>query len=262
MSQPSNHLNIYQFLDVVRADSEDLRDPDLSAVARAVQTSSELRTEFASRQQFDRVVGKTMRDVEIPPHLRQSLLASLHKARTVTGMPIPSSQRRVVTSRRAALAVLASLVLGFATWMIWPHGPQALTLDEIRHSLPVSDRRLAWERLESFDYGFEARLPDSEWESIVDESVKGLDLNGDGRHDAAVIPWALSSSRPRGYLLVLPASLLDELPSPTRLTPAGLSYVPVPNTAWKSIDGKMVYVCFVEEGRLDQLQSQLYGGSA
>ncbi len=263
MSDRPDHPNLRELLDAVRPDSEDLHDQGLASALRDLGSGEDWQTAFESQQDFDRIVGAAMRQVVVPVGLKGQLLATLADARSPVSPAKSPHRGRWLGSRRGMLVSAAGLLLACATWLVWPSQPPALTLDEVRASLPVADGLLMWGRLDAFDDSFAIPLPDTAWNGMLGQKATGLDLNGDQQHDAAIVPFdAGAQTRTRGYLMIVRASALADQPANSRLSLSGISYVPVPNTAWKSRDGQFVYVCFVEDGRLEGLYSRLYGSSA
>lgn len=71
---------IREELDACRPDSGDLRDPELSVAARAVETSAEVRGDFERIGQWDASIGQVVGRVKVPVGLADRILASLREA--------------------------------------------------------------------------------------------------------------------------------------------------------------------------------------
>lgn len=276
MNSPADKPTLREQLDAVRPDSDDLRDPDLHEAARAVTASDQWQQTLARQEAFDRHVTTAMHAVEVPDGLQSRLMAALADAERQqrdesdgdTPYPVDTSQkpppRRRTILRVGALA--AGLLLAVATgWLLFPREGVQLTLEEIRQKMPTlaDGATIDTSKLAAFDKSFEVELPDPAWvrnTGMVSE-LKGLDWNGDDRHDGAIYEFRVGR-RIRGYLLVLPATRITNPPDSTRMSATNIGYQPVPNTAWVNPTTKLAYICYVDQGDLQTLQRLLYPHAA
>lgn len=258
MSRSDHNPMLRENLDAIRPDSDDLQEPDFAEIADLVESSDDWREMLQARLAFDRQVGQVMRAVEVPANLKDRLLRT-----TTTQHPSqpPASQLRV-PNRRGLLTMAAGLMLALGTWLLWPSGPAPFTLDEIRAALPMSQGRLLWGSLDTFDNDFAWQPPDRAWSDCLSQSTGGFDFDRDGHDDAALISFATRGrGRVSGYLLVVPAARVADAPASKQLSRTADSYTPLANAAWTSSDGRFVYIAFVEEGQFESLVRLLYGSS-
>jgi hypothetical protein len=68
---------IQQAMDVCRPGGEDLRQPEMAALAEAIRSDPEVRRRFERSQRFDAVVTGMFRDVPVPDGLENRLLAAI-----------------------------------------------------------------------------------------------------------------------------------------------------------------------------------------
>jgi hypothetical protein len=64
--------------------AEDLRLPELQPLSAAIQADSSVDRRFKKSQQIDSLVGRSLREVEVPSGLEQRLLSALEANKTVT----------------------------------------------------------------------------------------------------------------------------------------------------------------------------------
>jgi hypothetical protein len=161
----------------------------------------------------------------------------------------------------AAAGIAACIGLGL---LLWTGDPRTLTLDEIRSKMPVNaQNRINISGLDPFDGSFPITMPVGRWERVSLGDMLGVDWSRDGRHDAAIVPFVSGGNGAvRGYLLILPASAVTSPPVRTFLSTADISYFPVENAAWSSTTGELVYVCFLDAGKLRDLSRMLYPQAA
>ena len=81
---------IREELDACRPGSGDLRDPELSVAARAVETSAEDRLAFERIGQWDAAIGQVVQRVAVPAGLADQILASLREAASELRLLQPS----------------------------------------------------------------------------------------------------------------------------------------------------------------------------
>ncbi|MCA9076225.1 MAG: hypothetical protein KDA93_14445 [Planctomycetaceae bacterium] len=161
---------------------------------------------------------------------------------------------------RSVIAATAMFVVAGLGWLILPHGGAAFTLNEVRQSLPFKNGTLNTTSLANFDSSFDAPLPSSRWTSWQQSDAVGLDLDGNGTHDAAVYEFAYRGTH--GYLLVLPASRISDPPTRTFFNTATISYTPATNVAWTAPTEEVVYLCLLDQGQLDTLSRVLTPATA
>ncbi len=301
MTKSRHNPSLREQLDAVRPGSDGLRHADLQEAAAAVESSGEWRKILDNQQQIDRLLADAMQDVELPEGAQQRLLQSLAAAGEASpfsdpqelseaSCPIPPtvaasdppqrvSRRRWASIAAATVGLTACIGLGL---LLWSGGPATLTLDEIRSQIPLAaDGQIDASRLAPFDDAFLLTLPSGRWDRVAIGDPVGIDWSHDGTHDAALLPFTTGGRHPlSGYLLIAPASAVTAPPARTFLSTAGISYFPVDNTAWTSTAGLngtagsngssgtnnaagvLVYVCFVDPGKLPALQRLLYPHSA
>lgn len=266
MNSPVDKPTLREQLDAVRPDSDDLAADELQEAARAIATSDQWRQTFARQQRFDRQLAGAMQAVEVPEGLQARLMTALADARREPSEDsvLPAAEAPTTPVRRRAIlrwgALAAGLLLSVAGgWLLLPQGGDTLTLEQARQALPVVEGAIDVSALPAFDGSFDIELPDTAWERVTASigNSKGLDLTGDGRHDAAIHEFAVGR-RVHGYLLVLPANRISDPPESTRMGTSNVGYQPVPNTAWRSPRSELVYVCYVDQGDLATLQRLLY----
>lgn len=266
MNSPVDKPTLREQLDAVRPDSDDLAAGELQEAARAIATSDQWRQTFFRQQMFDRQLAGAMQAVEVPEGLQARLMTALADARREPSEDsvLPAAEAPTKPVRRRAILRLSALAAGLLVCvagglLLLPGDGTPLTLERVRQSLPVTEGTIDLADLSGFDESFSFELPDTAWERMTAGvgSLKGLDLTGDGRHDAAVYEFR-AGGRVHGYLLVLPANRISDPPESTRMGTSNVGYQPVPNTAWRSPRTELVYVCYVDHGDLTTLQRLLY----
>ncbi|MGE3999412.1 MAG: hypothetical protein AB7I48_04295 [Planctomycetaceae bacterium] len=273
------NLNLREQLDAVRPDSDDLHDAGLKQAAAAVESSGAWRNLFEHQQLIDRRMADAMQDVEPPPKARQRLLDALAAARTTTLNTVPDdpltepeaelastpAERRTRRkwTRLAIAAAGVAACLGLAIFL-WNSEPAQFTLDDVRRAIPLAaDGQIDLSGLSAFDESFTLEQPAGRWDRVEFDNPRGIDWSRDGRHDAAILPFVTNGRQPvRGYLLILPAAALADPPTRTFLSAADVNYTPLENTAAANATGDLVYLCFTDPGKLDDLQRLLYPQSA
>lgn len=267
MTENHHSPTLRERLDAVRPDSDDLADSDLSDVAAAIERSSEWRLLLENQVECDRQIAAAMEDVEFSPDAKQRLLNALAAARESVpdDRPQPSPAAPVRRISRRTLAYLTTAAIGLTACiglglLFFGNGAQTLTLDEIRGQVPLAENgQIDPSRLPAFDESFALSLPTGRWERVTFENPRGISWSGDDKHEAALLPFVTTGRHPiRGYLLIVPAPAVSTLPTSTVLTTANVNYFPTENTAWTNSSGDMVYVCFVDPGKIPSLQRLLY----
>ncbi len=258
MDNAHHNPTLREQLDAVRPDSDDLRETDMQEAARAVVTSPEWKQVFGRQLVIDRDINVAMQDVDVPADLQSRLHAALERdrqafAELATPAPEASLTRR---SWNRQLLTAAAIVLAVSLgWLVWPHGPTMVTLNDVRQSLPFEDGAIDIRTLTAFDGSFDATLPSHLWSNWQAGDALGLDLDGNGTHDAAIYEFA--SKNTHGYLVVLPTSRLSDPPDRTFFNTANISYTPVTNVTWTAPADELVYLCFVNRGQLESLSRVL-----
>ena len=273
-----------EYLDCVRPDSDDLDLPELVEAREHLQSCESCQREFAARQDFDLAVMETAQDVEIPAGLRASLLtameaeASESAADDVAVVPaadfpeaeLASGSKAASSSLRRAFRVVTAaacgMALAFAAWL-WQSGPVQLTEDELLERIPIDLSATV-----VFDSGFDVPLP-ATWSANrrlrVSQEFRGIDLDDNPGHDAAVAIFHFLSSRNApvsGIIAAIPASRVEPLPSAVSFSRADSQYIqkngrPVA-AVWQ--EGNLVYVCFVlgSAAVLERIQRNLSRSAA
>jgi len=271
-----------ELLEVVRPDSDDLQQPELSDARHHLQSCERCRSVFRKRQETDRRIGQAMQSVAIPDVLRERLLSnvvavasepSIRDSQTPDAKTIAVSDtdpdgagtRSTQPVRRhwlTAVAVMATcLLLGVVAWQVrWRlmEGP-AISLDVVRRSVPHD--RLS--KLPPFAGQFKASLP-SGWRihrGLFDyEPPRAWHLDEETKTTAAIYRFRYRR-RPAFELalVVIPQSQIRDVPAATTFGLADVVYGQSPagqvaTAAW--VEDDLVYVCSVRGGaeRLETLQ--------
>ncbi len=258
MENSTHNPTLREQLDAVRPNSDDLREPEVQEAARAIVTSDEWKQVFGRQQAIDRNLVTAMQNVDVPVDLRsrlQQALASDRQSPTETATLTPEAQLTRRSWHRQLLTATAIVLAAGLGWLAWPHGPTTLTLEDVRESLPFDKGTIDTNTLALFDGSFDAPLPSHMWNNWQLQDAQGLDLDGDGTHDAAIYEFAYKSTH--GYLVVLPTSRLSDPPDRTFFSTASISYMPVSNVTWTAPADELVYICFVDRGQLGTLSRVL-----
>jgi hypothetical protein len=249
-------------LDAARPDSGDREDSALEAAFAHVDACPACAEVVEFRREFDRQVSRVVRDVSIPDGLRERLLAA--GERSVQPLAAPANKSPTHRGRRKVLVAVTSaavlLLAAGGAWLFTHDGPAPLAMSKVQDywsSHIESGATLA--SLPAFDGSFDATIQDGRWASSMSAPPLGADIDGDGRHDAAVYAFPSGS----GFLVVVEPGRVNDVPQAASALSAQKSYRPVPNVAW-TLDGQ-VYLCYVEQGgprALDAVLSRVYGAQA
>lgn len=268
-----------EHLDCVRPDSDDLDLPEMAAARAHLESCDACQESFAERQNFDRAVTSVVQDFDVPEGLRSSLLeASLSEtsvepsanadhptAEVTTDNQIAANSRR--RKLRVAVSAACAFMLGVGVWLSQPQ-PVQFAAAKLPELLPID-----LSETEKFDTGFEFALP-APWAANrrlqVGREFRGIDLDEDPGHDAAVAIFRYSPSRNApisGILAAIPASRVEPSPSSASFAQADSQYIqkdgrrPVA-AVWQ--EGDMVYVCLVlgSAADLEQIQRNLSQAAA
>ena len=241
-----------EHLDCVRPDSDELDLPEMADARAHLESCDACQETFATNQSFDRAVTEVAQDVDVPDGLRSSLAGSSN-----------SQRRRIQTIVSAACA----LMLGVAVWLSQSQ-PTQFTEAELLKQLPIDLRAT-----DQFDKGFEIALP-APWTGnprlSVGREFRGIDLDDDPGHDAAVAIFRYSPSRNapiNGILAAIPASRVAPLPKSSSFALADSRYIQIDGrrpvaAVWRERD--TVYVCLVlgSAADLEQIQRNLSTAAA
>ncbi len=238
-------------LDVLHPDRPEQADPDVADAVAHVQECAACAEVVQARQEFDREVGRVLRDVPVPTGLRERLVLAL--TATMAEPPEPAVPLRAEPPRRrrwwmtAAVTTAAGLLVAVAGWMLFGRGePPLLALDEVRTWSQDHLRNAAdVDSLPALGDGLSPVLADGRWGAVVGQTVpRGADVDGDGVQDAAV--YALNG----GVILVVTG------PNRIAAPPAARTdyYTSPVHSVWTV--GEQVYLVFVPGGR-EQLKSLL-----
>ena len=211
------------------------------------------RVAYDAHRVEDALLRGRLNDVAIPAGLEGRLRDALEAG---TRTPARSGPRRWARVWGAVAAI--GLVAASVWW--WQGGRGRVSLDTVR-------RQINAQVLESpgqFDAlpviaSAAGLVPGWEWRSLVrEESGRGLEVDGRPGVDACIYRFADGTTQVRGYLVVLPVSLLKS--APANGVPGAIQYRPLPSTAW--VSGEHAYVCVAQAGDLSRLLQALYGTAA
>lgn len=206
-----------------------------------------------------------MRDVPVPPGLRSRLVLALadpdvpSSASGVPALDGATQWGRTRTNRRrwiaASLAAVVALACG-VSWQLLHQGASApLSLATVRQYWADQVRRLGQApALPDFNAHWDPRIQDGRWAGLaLPGPPRGADLDGDGRHDAAMYPL-----RGGACLVVLAPGRIGDPPTSGSALAATKYYEPMAHVAWTI--GEQVYVCYVPAGgdALRQLLVDVY----
>lgn len=250
-------------LDAARPDSGDREDLALEAAFAHVDGCPACAEVIEFRREFDRHAGRVIRDVAVPAGLKERLLAATELSTQPTPAHSPPadesatrrSRRKVLVSVTSAAALL--LAAG-GTWLFTHDTAAPLAMEDVRTFWSSRiERGAALADLPAFDGSFAAQIQDGRWASLITAQPRGADIDGDGRHDAAVYQFQT------GFLVVIQPDRVPNAPQTGSAVGAQKSYRPVPNVAW-TLDGQ-VYLCYVLEGGprgLDTVLNRVYAAHA
>lgn len=274
-----------EHLDCVRPDSDDLDLPEMADARAHLQSCETCQQKFAAIQKFDLAVVDVVQSLDVPERLRASLLdlsvneVGAEASAELLGSDLPASDLPVADGeaaavtrtrrRRVRIAVAAACaVMLTATAWLWPSQPVQFTEVELLQRLPLDLSSTG-----DFDAGFEVALP-ATWSANrrlrVDGDFRGIDLDDDAGHDAAVAIFVFSPSRNapvNGILAAIPASRIEPLPNSVSFAQADSRYIekdgrrPVA-AVWQ--EGDTVYVCMVlgSAADLERIQRNLSTSAA
>ena len=260
-----------QLLEVSRPDFEDLDDRELASAAAHLEKCPQCAEQLRNLQIFDRKVGQAMRDVSVPPGLKEKLLQACHAdsclAEQSAQLKRPSTHStgnrpdrislRFVSRRkyiRYGVSAVVCLMAGFAAWWVNRPEPDTLILEKFCSRLHATEYALS--SLSKFDENFEATLP-TRWQSSgirFTSPVRGFQRDRAGNHMTALYEFRFGGrgrSSLRGILMVIPLSSVEDPPEASDFSSGFEHYIPVPNVAWKS--NELVYICLIPGGDPDSL---------
>ena len=274
-----------ELLEVARPDSEDLDDREFASAAAHLESCPQCARQFRNVQVFDRKVGQVLRDVTVPPGLKEKLLEEcqagsclaeqsdrLERPSTHSKGNQPSRTSARSVSRRQYIRYVVSAVVclmaGCAAWWVFRADvPNKLTLKQLRSCL--ASRDFVLDDLQEFDGNFDAEVPVGGWQSggvFFTEPTRGFQWDREKKHVIALYEFRFvgrGRSPQRGILMVIPLSSVEDPPKASYFSPSFAIYHPVPNVAWKS--NGLVYVCLIpgeDPDSLDllmrALQSELF----
>jgi hypothetical protein len=253
-----------EHLDCVRPDSDDLDLPEMADARAHLQSCDSCQQKFAAIQKFDLAVVDVVQSLDVPERLRSSLLdLSINPVGAVTDRPVadadsneaadaPSfSRRRTI---RFAVSAACAVMLAATAWL-WPSQPAQFTEADLLQRLPLD-----LSSTEQFDTGFEIVLP-ATWSANrrlrVDREFRGIDLDDDAGHDAAVAMFSYSpdhNAPVNGILVAIPLSRVEPLPNAVSFARAESQYIRKDGrrlvaAVWQ--ERGTVYVCMVLGSAVD-----------
>ena len=151
--------------------------------------------------------------------------------------------------------IAAVLVVGLALFLS-RETDSHLTMAQVQDSVAQQFADVTfnqYDELPGFTGGFDPAIDDGRWNRVTNSNPRGVDLDGDGKQDAAVY-WM--NGPVQGVLLVLSPDLVDDPPSsPSARGPARL-YNPV-RVAWLPRGSQKVHLCVLkrdgDDSDLDRL---------
>jgi len=224
-----------EFLDCVRPDSDDLDLPEIADARAHLDSCGACQQSFAEMQRA-----------------------------TTENESAASSRRRKL---RVAVSAACALLLGVGVWLSQPQPVQFAEAD-LPKLLPID-----LSQTEKFDTGFAFALP-APWTANprlrVGREFRGIDLDDDPGHDAAVAIFSYSPSRnapTNGILAAIPASRVAPLPKFSSFALADSRYIQIDGrrpvaAVWQ--EGDTVYVCLVlgSAADLERIQRNLSTAAA
>lgn len=212
-------------LELIRWDANDAQDPDFAEALAYLETDEQARETYARRNQQDRQIAESMRDVAVPEGFKSQLLAVLADTQATETTAVAEPPRAKLSRRRwilSAVTVMASCLLAaLGVWWFQEPAPALLTLQELQSEAPFEESALA--ELEPFQGSFEPSLPGGLWMSPSQFSFssppKGLFPDRDGADRVAVHEFSFDNTgdrnrgKLRGVLLIVPKSALDSVPA-------------------------------------------------
>ena len=207
----------FEKLDSVRADSDDLADPEFADAARVIENNAAWEMEFHNRQVLDRQICDVMQDVPVPADLKQKLFAQaglqLPAEPQLTQPPADSgtdnealnealplvSQKSASRARFSRRAFLAASVAGLAVsgWWFW-QSPAQLTSTQILSSAPLDEA--SFSKLTPYNGSLSKDLP---YADRMNQPAVGWSPTADAKHRAAMFQYRGSTGK-RCVLLIVP----------------------------------------------------------
>lgn len=246
-------------LDAMRPGSEDHEDPGVREALAHLSECDGCAREFKARGEFDRQVAARMRDVPVPAAARERLLEQLSRARATGATRVPAPTNRLAGRRSFVWKLLVPTAAVLLVGLIWYANrdpSQTRTMAHVQGTVAAEFANVTIEQydgLDEFAGDFDPSIDDGRWERVTNRKPRGIDLDGDGQHDAAVY-WM--SGPVKGVLLVLSPDLVSD--PPTNTSPVGPAplYSPV-RVAWMPLNSKKVHLCVLkgdaDDGDLQRL---------
>jgi hypothetical protein len=231
-------------LEAVFPGSEDHEDPGVREAMAHLSECESCAREFEARGEFDRQVATRIRDVPVPAEARERLLQQLSRGEEWGPIPISPATLRPRLWRTLvwkSLVPAAVLLFMFGAWLVSQNGPRQRTMEQIQVAVAEQFGDVTieqYEALDEFAGDFDA-IDDGRWERVTNKRPRGIDLNDDGQHDAAVY-WMRGPVQ--GVLLVLSPDLVSEPPNNTSPVGPAPLYSPV-RVAWVPNGSTKVHLC-------------------
>jgi hypothetical protein len=262
------------------ADGGSAGDELLEAVAH-LDGCDDCTLAVREQQEFDRRIGRVVRDVPVPGGLKERLFEALNveplPAGVSEGVPAgavavresaPEQADRDMRPRRSHRALLAALsaavvLLALVGWWLLPESGPRTTLARLYEAVPLDVSSAA-----PFDGSFEAPLPGGGWASgrlFFERTPKGSDLGLGGSHAVALYGFRFrgrDGSVVAGVLAVAPAGTIDAGGPIASSFAGGEPDYPRPSggrqlAARTWLAGDVMYVCLVPAERMDELRQLL-----
>jgi hypothetical protein len=237
-----NRQQIQQQIELCRPGSDDLHDPDLANLARAVHGDDAVRARYESVQKLDAAIRSAFHDVPVPADLEQRLLANVGASVRNSAAASPGAEHGEIPATRPAQApvssggmsrrqllrwaaitgsVAAALLVVGGVWAIvralLPEPPQSLdALIQIALRWTDESRLHSWERdltqaplQAGYPLDSALRAPPQRWQRFVveGETVVAYDLSPPGQPLAA--QFTLRTTRPHSVPSVLSSTPLS-----------------------------------------------------
>lgn len=225
----------------------------------------------AAWDDFDSLLRSRITDVEVPKQLESELIKLVAAATDQHPASVIAPQ-----ARGLAPGPIAATSQTQSRWKIWgavtatvmtvcllalfsalhaPQQSQPLDYHAVRSEISQQFFRadVTWEQYHEFDNSFPVEQLDRSLRKWRLSPAVGVDLGNSDAHDAAV--FRFDYRHWKGVLVVVPTEATKQAPSET---------IPVASSSrrvleWRSADGELSYLCYVETGSAMQLVQATFG---